>query len=349
MAIGKKKAVIIFDDMTRPTRTFDIAPVILDELHAAGLKEDDITFVCALGTHGALTMADFRKKLGSKIIEKYRVFNHNIYENCVNVGKTKHGTPVLFNREVMAADLKIGISLVAAHVSAGFSGGGKLLLPGIAHIDSICHFHSNVATMGMNTTGMGCHSGNILREEINEAAAMAKVDFFVNMVVNGRGETTNIFAGDLYLAHNQAVIKAKQTYLTVKRPINKDLVIANVFSKPNENLIAFFLGATSLKESGGTVVVIANSPEGQVPHYLFGRFGTGFGGRLYPNSSIPLNTKLIILTSYPDRTSLDWFTNPETGYMARSWPEVLDLLGHEYGSGTKVAILPNAAMQYFTH
>ncbi len=69
IARGKQRAVIIFDDMARPTRTYAIAPLILDRLHRAGLSADQITFVCALGTHGALTMADFRKKLGSDIIE----------------------------------------------------------------------------------------------------------------------------------------------------------------------------------------------------------------------------------------------------------------------------------------
>ncbi len=73
-ACGKSRAVIVFDDMTRPTRTFELAPLVLKVLQEAGLGEDPITFVCALGTHGALTMADFRKKLGSEIIEKYRVF-----------------------------------------------------------------------------------------------------------------------------------------------------------------------------------------------------------------------------------------------------------------------------------
>jgi len=93
--------------------------------------------------------------------------------------------------------------------------------------------------------------------------------------------------------------------------------------------------------------LIADSPDGQVPHYLFGRFGRDYGGRLYPSASIPLNLKLIIMTSYPDRTTLDWFANPESGFIARNWLEVLDLLGPEYGPGTKVAVLPNAAMQYF--
>jgi nickel-dependent lactate racemase len=109
MAKGKKRVVILFDDMTRPTKIYEIAPIILKELHEAGLKEDQITFVCALGTHGAITMADFRKKLGSKIVERYRVFNHVVFENCDYIGTTKMGTKMMINREVARADLTIAI------------------------------------------------------------------------------------------------------------------------------------------------------------------------------------------------------------------------------------------------
>ncbi len=94
LARGKKSAVIIFDDMTRPTRTYEIAPILIEELMAGGIQEENITFVCALGTHGALTMNEFRKKLGPDIPERFRVFNHNIYErrHAKTTRKTKSYT-----------------------------------------------------------------------------------------------------------------------------------------------------------------------------------------------------------------------------------------------------------------
>ncbi|MFP4453142.1 MAG: lactate racemase domain-containing protein, partial [Desulfobacterales bacterium] len=79
IAKGKKTAVIVFDDMTRPTRTYELAPIVLKELEAGGIKKQDITFVCALGAHGALTQIELRKKLGTHILEHYRIFNHNPY------------------------------------------------------------------------------------------------------------------------------------------------------------------------------------------------------------------------------------------------------------------------------
>jgi nickel-dependent lactate racemase len=333
--------------MTRPTRTYELVPFVLEALRDAGLTDDQITFVCALGTHGALTMIDFRKKLGDAIVEKYRVFNHNIYENCVEVGMSRRGTRVMFNREVMQADLKIAIGCVTAHAQAGFSGGGKLFLPGVAHVDSIAHYHLEVEKMGKETTGMGRHENNILRQEINEAAAMAKVDFLINVVVNGRGETTGICAGELFQAHNAAVTAAKQIYRTDPPPQNMDVVIANAFSKPNEMGIAILLGAMALKKFTGTVVVIADSPEGQVPHYLLGRFGSDYGGRQYPVAAIPPSVKVILMTAYPDRTLLDWFANPEDGTIVCDWDAVMEMVRLHHGQGTRAAVLPNATMQYF--
>ncbi len=347
LARGKKRAVIVFDDMTRPTRTYELAPLVLECLHEAGLTDDQITFVCALGTHGALTMVDFRKKLGSAIVEKYRIFNHNIYENCVEVGITRRGTRVMFNREVMRADLKIGIGCVTAHAQAGFSGGGKLFLPGVAHVDSISHYHLDVEKMGKETTGMGCHENNILRQEINEAAAMAHVDFLLNVVVNGRGETTGLYAGELFQVHDAAVAAAKDLYRTDPAPKDKNIVIANAFSKPNEMGIAIVLGAMALEQFTGTVVVIADSPEGQVPHYLLGRFGSDYGGRQYPVAAIPPTVEVILMTAYPDRTLLDWFANPEDGTIVSSWEAVMELTRPRHGKGTRAAVLPNATMQYF--
>ncbi len=347
LAANSKRAVIVFDDMTRPTRGRDLAPLVLDILHKAGLSQDQITFVCALGTHGALTMADFRKKLGSAVVEKYRVFNHNPYENCMEAGVTRRGTRVMFNREVMEADLKIAIGCVTAHVQAGFSGGGKLFLPGVAHIDTISHFHLEVEHMARETTGMGRHEGNILRNEINEAAAMAEVDFLLNAVVNGCGETVGLFAGELFAAHDAAVAEAKKNYSTQPVPAEKRFVVANAFSKPNEMGIAILLGISALKDYEGTIVVIADSPEGQVPHYLLGRFGRDYGGRQYPVAAIPESVNLIVMTAYPDRTLLDWFANPEKAAIARNWEEVMELVRPLHGSGTKAAVLPNATMQYY--
>lgn len=348
LARGKKSAVIIFDDMTRPTRTYEIAPIIVTELLAGGLDEENITFLCALGTHGALTMYEFRKKLGRDILERFRVFNHNIYENCVELGATSRGTRLLINREVMESDLKIAVGCVTAHAQVGFSGGGKILLPGVAHVDSISHYHLQVEAMAKETTGLGKHDRNILRREIDEAAGMVGLDFVVNVLVNERGATTDVFAGELFEIHAKAVQLAKKVYDTDPIPCDKDLVIANAFAKANEMPISIRLGVMALKNLTGTVVVIANSPEGQVVHYLLGRFGKKYGGRQYPVSTIPPGVNVVVLAPYMDKTFGDWLDNPEVITWTKSWQQTLELLKGTLGPGTRAAVVPNATMQYFS-
>lgn len=346
IARGKPSAVIVFDDMTRPTRTYELAPIVLKELHAAGMTEEQITFVCALGTHGALTQHELRKKVGASILEKYRVFNHNPYENCVEVGTTALGTRVMINREVMAADVKIGIGCVTAHAQTGFSGGGKLLLPGVAHIDTISHYHLEVAAKAPKTTGLAKWDDNILRRNIEEAARMVAMDFKIDVLFNGRGATSAVFAGDLAAVHTRAVAAAQEVYRTEPRPARRELVIANAFAKANEMPIAMGVGRSALENFSGTLVVIANAPEGQVVHYLLGRFGRDHGGRQYPVTAVPDGIDMIIQAPYLDKTFGDWFANPEAITWTRGWEETLALLQRRFGAGTRAAVIPNATMQY---
>jgi len=277
------------------------------------------------------------------------VFNHNIYENCVEIGTTRNGTKMMINLEVAQADLKIGISCVAPHIKTGFSGGGKLILPGIAHIDSISHYHKDVEAKGKETTGMGKRHQNILREEIDEASAMAGMDFFINVIVNSRGFTTDIFAGDMAVSYEQAVDRAITHYAINPIPSGKDLTIANAFVKANEMPIALFMAILALRDMKGTTVVIADSPEGQVVHHLLGRFGRNYGGRQYPVAAIPESIDLIILAPHLDKTFGDWFSNPEVITWTESWEETRTLLESKFGAGTKAAVIPNATLAYFKY
>lgn len=346
LARGKKKAVVVFDDMTRPTRIDQLGPLVVERLVAAGIEEENISFVCALGTHGAMTQHEMRKKVGSPILEKFRVYNHNCYENCVEVGETSRGTKLLINREVMEADLKIGIGCVTAHAQVGFSGGGKIILPGVAHIDSVAHYHIDVEKSAPHTTGLGNFDENVMRFNIEEAAKMAGLDFKIDVLVNERGECTHLFAGEFLAEHAEAVKLAKEHYATDPRPQGKDVIISNAFIKPNEMAIALLVGIMGLAGMDKSVVILANSPEGQVIHYLLGRFGATFGGRQYPVAGIPPSLNLIIQTPHPDKTFGDWFMNPDVIRMSHGWDETLELLKDRHGSGTQVGVVPSATMAY---
>lgn len=347
LAAGRRKAVIIFDDMTRPTPVDRIAPIVVEDLVKGGIQEENISFVCALGTHGALSRVELRKKVGQEILDRFRVYNHNCYENCVEVGTTKRGTRLSVNREVMSADLKIAIGCVTAHPQVGFSGGGKILLPGVAHIDSITHYHLEVPKEAPESCGLGKFDSNVMRFNIEEAARMAGLDFKIDVVVNERGATSGVFAGDFLEAHRQAVAEAKVLYALDPAPKRKEIVIANAFTKPNEMPIAVLVGLLGLEAFRGTVVIIANAPEGQVVHYLLGRFGEEYGGRQYPVTAIPDSVNLIIQASHGDKTFADWFSNPEVVTFTQSWPETLRLLRPAHGTGTRVGVVPSATMAYY--
>ena len=347
LAKGKKSAVIIFDDITRPTRVYELAPVVIRELTTGGISEDDITFVCALGNHGAHTSHEFRKKLGAEILEKFKVFNHNAYDNCEYVGETKRGTKLSVNREVMNADIKIGIGCVTAHPNTGFSGGGKIILPGVAHYDSSSHYHIQVNAQAPETTGLGNFDNNVLRFDIEEAARMAGLNFKIDVIVNDRGATTAVFAGDFIEQHKEAVKLAKDVYATDPRPRNKHIVVTNAFAKANEMPIAILCGALALENFTGTVVIIANAPEGQVTHYLLRSFGRDYGGRNYPVGVVPPTLKVILVAPYFDRTFVDWVSNPELIRRTKNWDEALGILKESFGADTRVGVVPNATMQYY--
>jgi nickel-dependent lactate racemase len=347
LARGKSSAVIVFDDITRPTRISEIAPVVIRELVAGGMGEDDIAFVAALGNHGAHTHHEFRKKLGLTITERFAVYNHNPHDHCVFVGTTSHGTKVSVNRGVMEADLRIGIGCVTAHINTGFSGGGKIILPGVASIDSAAHYHIEVKAGAPETTGPGTGDQNILRKDIDEAARMAGLHFKIDAIVNERGQTTALFAGDFRQEHEEAVKLAREVYSVGRRPQGCRLVIANAFVKANEMFIAARIGASALADGTGTVVIIADSPEGQIPHYLQRSFGRAHGGRQVSPTEIPPGVRIIVVAPQWDATSTDWVKNPEVITRTRDWGETLSLLGREFGPGTRAAVLPEASIIYF--
>jgi len=145
LARGKQRVCIIFDDLPKPTRTDRIAPFVIEELHAGGITDDRIRFLCAPGTHHPLGYPELAAKLGADIVDRYPVYNHSIWENLVFKGNTSAGTPVWINREFDSCDLKLGIGSIFPHGGAGFGGGGKLILPGISGIETIASHHGNPA------------------------------------------------------------------------------------------------------------------------------------------------------------------------------------------------------------
>jgi nickel-dependent lactate racemase len=346
-ARGRQRVVIIFDDMSRVTHVSEIVPHVLDELAAAGVGDSQVRFIAANGCHGAMTRLDFAKKLGEDVLKRFPVYNHCPFDNCVRAGKTSRGTELFINAEVMACDLKIGIGSIVPHIMAGFGGGGKIVLPGVASYQTILALHSpEGAGVNSTVTGMGVIRDNPRRRDVDEAAGIVGLDMKIDAVVNARGENVAVFAGSPRPAYAAALEEARRHYLTAPAR-DCDIVIANTFAKANEAISGLLVAFPSVRRQGGDIVLIANAPEGQMTHYLVGPFGEGIGGRLRLKMKPPENVKrLFIFTEYPELASRGYLEESDRISFLYDWNEVMETLESRHGGGTRVAVYPSADIQY---
>jgi len=359
IAGGRSEVAIIFDDLARPVKAAELVPYILEELSEAGIPDKNIRFIAALGAHGAMTRIDFAKKLGDEVVERFPVYNHNPYENCTFLGETSSGTPVSLNSEVVACDLKIAIGSCVPHPTAGFGSGAKLVVPGIASMETIWANHHDVGRLDRPTEsdplikthpsmGIGRVEGNVQRLDAEEIARMLGLDFTVNAVMNLKREVVGLFAGDVVAAHREGVKLGQKVY-TMERVTDMDIVVSNAYGKANESFIAILPGAEPLRQEGGDLVIIANVPEGQVVHYLAGDFGKTIRGRmpLQRQALPPRVNRLFVLSAYVERASTYWFGPDESVIWSKTWEEVLEQLIIDHPKGAKVAVIPDGTLQYF--
>lgn len=349
LARGKTKVCIIFDDMSRGTPTWKIAPFVLKELREADVPDDAIEFICATGAHEAWDRSALVRKVGEEIMAKYPVFNHVPFFNCTPLGKTSFGTKVEINSEVMSCDLKIAIGDIAPHVSYGFSGGGKMVMPGVASYDSIVDHHGVVhrrhGPPGQDPSFRTADNES-LRDAI-EFARMAGLDFSVHCMMNGRTEVVAIFAGDVEASQKVAIEEVKKHFF-VPESNDNDIAIVNAFCKANEANIASGVAFRSVSRNGGTSVFIANSHLGQIGHYMFGNWGKSFGGKLWNKMSPPDWVQHCIFhTEFPEARNRDRFTEKDLGrvFFPSQWAEVIGLLMQWHGTKAKVGVFPDAASQ----
>jgi nickel-dependent lactate racemase len=354
-ARGKKEIAVIFDDMSRPTRVAALVPYALEELARAGIEDGQIRFVCALGCHGTATRHDFVKKLGADVVARFPVYNHNAFGNCSPVGTTSLGTELFINSEVVRSDYKIAIGSIVPHGFAGFGGGAKIVLPGLASLDTVTAMHRMMlggssrdggSQATADFTGMGCIAGNPMRQNIEEAAVMMGLDFKIDAIVNMWGETVSVYAGAPAAAFQAGLAEARWHYLT-PRARDCDVVVTNTFAKANEGEGGVITGFASVKGAGGDIVLICNAPEGHVSHYLFGNWGgLGTGGfRLAVRLPDHVN-RLIVFNEYRDLTDAGYFAPREKVLVLDKWDDVLQVLQEEHGDGTKVGVFSTAEIQY---
>jgi len=264
IAKPEHKVAIVVDDATRPAPSHLMVPPLLNELNAAGVKDENVTVIFGCGTHKAVTQEEALQLLGEEVVRRVKTLSHNCNAtDLVYVGETKkHGTKVYLNKVFAEADLKILSGDVGFHYYAGYGGGRKSVLPGVSGEETIKHNHAMILHPNAKT---GILEGNPIHEDMVEAARLAKVDFILNVVTNSKSEVVKAFAGDLEQAFYEGVKVVDEMYrVTVNR--KADIVIVSPGGHPADvNLFQAYKGVDSALEvvkRGGVVVLVAECPEG---------------------------------------------------------------------------------------
>lgn len=260
------KVCVLFTDITRATPNERILPWLLSYLEQHGVGREQITLLNQLGTHRPNTPAELTRMLGADIMARYRVLNHepDNHEACVALGATKTGIPAWINRHAVEVDVRILTGFIEPHFFAGFSGGPKALMPGVAHVETVMSNHGAHHIGDPNAT-FGMCEGNPLWEELRDIALRVGPSFLLNVTLNEQRELTNVFAGDLILAHQAGREYVRASAMQrVAAPF--DIVVTTNSGYPlDQNLYQGVKGMSAgnriLKE-GGLLILAAECREG---------------------------------------------------------------------------------------
>lgn len=191
------QVVIITSDHTRPCPNPILLPPLLAALNQAGVPDSQITVVIALGLHRKMSEAELRQSVGDEVFRRVQVINHDIHD-VTKVGTTSRGTPVELFRPVVEADIRICLGNVEFHYFAGFSGGAKAMMPGVASQAAINANHAHMTKEAATAAEL---VGNPVREDLEEAVQMVGADYILNVIVDENMNIVHARAGDVTLAH----------------------------------------------------------------------------------------------------------------------------------------------------
>lgn len=269
LARGKRSAAISVCDITRPVPNREILPPLLARLEAAGIPRTGITILIATGLHRPATEAEIRQICGPETAGQYRVLNHHARELSEHrhLGQTASGTPVYIDARFLSADLHITLGFIEPHLMLGYSGGRKLIAPGLAAQESIKVLHSPRFMRDARATE-GSIEHNPLHRELLEIAGMARHDFLVDVAL-GRGTPRRpiaaVFAGNPVAAHRQGVEFVSRVMLeTLDHPV--DAVVTTAAGYPLDltfyQAVKGITAASHIVKEGGKILLLAACDEG---------------------------------------------------------------------------------------
>ena len=258
------RVCILFTDITRATPNDRIIPWLLE--HLADLPRENITLLNQTGTHRANTKAELEKMLTPEVVANYRVVNHDCENEAdlVQLGTTRDGIPALLNRHAVDADLRIVTGFIEPHLFAGFSGGPKGIMPGVAGLKTVMSNHG-AANIGNQNATFGITAGNPIWEEMLEITQRTGPKFLLNVTLNEQGQITEVFAGDLAKAHRAGCQFVKKSAMQeVTEPF--DIVVTTNSGYPldlnlYQGVKGMSAGARVVKE-GGMLILACECREG---------------------------------------------------------------------------------------
>lgn len=250
---------IITSDVTRPLPTATVLPPVMDELHAAGVRDEDVLLAIALGSHRPQTQEELRHIMGA-YCGRLRVLNGDS-KGLVHYGRTSHGTPVDILEEVAHADVRVALGNVEYHYFAGYSGGAKAIMPGVSTFEAIQANHSLMVDPA-------AHAGNSespVRLDLEEACGMVGLDFIVNVVLDEQKRVVYSACGDFVKAQRDACVQLDRLYGC---PLHEraDIVVVSQGGAPKDlNLYQLQKALDNAKhpiKDGGVIVLVGSCAEG---------------------------------------------------------------------------------------
>jgi nickel-dependent lactate racemase len=268
-AIRGKRVTIVHSDITRPMPNERLIPWLLEYLAAAGVRREDITLLNALGTHRPNTREELERMLTPEVVANYRCINHEPRNDdaCVAFGTTRTGVPALINRHLVEADVRIITGFIEPHFFAGFSGGPKGIMPGVAALKTVESNHG-AHNIGDRRATFAVTEGNPIWEEMRDIALRIGPSFLLNVALNRQREITGVFAGDLIAAHRVGTEFVRASAMQ-KVPGLFDIVITTNSGYPLDmNVYQSGKGmraAELIIRDGGLIIMAAECGEGMPP------------------------------------------------------------------------------------
>ena len=262
---GQRVAIVV-DDLTRPTPIAIMLPQVLDRVHKAGAKVQDVEIVIALGTHRPMTEDEIRARLGDRIASTYRISNHDAWaKDLVKVGELPGYGSIRVNKTVAEADARVTLGSILPHLHNGFSGGPKTVMPGISAVETVLHHHLKNVTDYRSI--LGNTTQNPWYDDLRAIAAFTRIHFCLYALFDGFGKPYSMLAGnhdDVYETGMQRVREDLGFPVSAKSDIT---IVSSYPYDDGPQVVKPIVPAALVTKPGGTIILCA-----EVAHPMPGQF-----------------------------------------------------------------------------